>query len=72
MFLNIRDPIIGLIQKMKNGAEYIILDSAFHNQRDELVCTVKIIDNDNELPYRFDRILADSKRFQRKANLLEL
>ena len=61
------DPIVGLCQRMINGAKYIILDSAFYNERDNLVCNVLLTTTGREMEYSFDRILEDSKIHQKNA-----
>lgn len=71
MFKNLVDPIVGLIQRTSTYKEYIILNSAFRDERGTLVCTIKSLVSGNEMPYRLDRIVADSKRGQKKTNILE-
>ena len=65
--LKIKDPIVGLRQRMINGAQYMILSSGFYNHRNNLVCNVLVATTGQEIEYSFDRILDDSKRCKNNA-----
>ncbi len=57
----IKDPILGLCQRMANGAKYMVLSSAFYNLHENLVCNVLVTTTGKEIEYAFDRILDDCK-----------
>jgi len=67
MFKNLVDPIVGLCQKMINGAKYIILDSAFYNQRGELVVPIEMCSTGKKIQYNYDRVLKDNGLILQKA-----
>ncbi len=65
--LKIKDPIVGLRQRMINGAQYMVLGSGFYNHRNNLVCKVLVANTGQEIEYAFDRILDDAKRSENNA-----
>lgn len=64
---NIKDPIVGLRQRMINGSQYMVLGSGFYNLRNNLVCNVLVSSTGKEIEYSFERILDDAKRCKNSA-----
>ena len=63
----IKDPIVGLRQRMISGAQYMVLNSGFYNHRNNLVCNVLVSTTGKEIEYSFERILEDSRRMKNNA-----